>query len=136
MMTQSNFSFPKSDRLCSHHIIEDLFTKGQSFTCYPFRIIYLETELEENLPSKILISVSKKRFKRAVHRNLLKRRCREAYRLNREMFIQDVLQSKKQIAFAMVYIASEQLSYSVIEKGMVKALKKLTQHLHQNTKDE
>jgi len=124
-MQQSGFVFPKKDRLCSHIDIEELFTSGKSFVNYPFRIIYIEKKLEEGQDAQVLFSVSKKKFKRAVHRNLLKRRIREAYRLNRMAFRKFLAEQNKQIIFGMVYISAEQLPYSVIEKGMKKALVKL-----------
>ncbi len=120
-----NYSFPKSHRLCSHIVISDLFTQGKSFICYPFRIVYLETTLEEDVESKILISVSKKKFKRAVWRNQIKRRCKEAYRLNRNEFSCFLKENNKQIAFALVYLPKEILDYQTIEKGMVKTLNRM-----------
>jgi ribonuclease P protein component len=128
-MNQKSNSFPKTERLCSHTLIEELFTKGSSFVCYPFRIVYIVSPLTEDVSSQVLFSVSKKRFKRAVHRNLLKRRSREAYRLNRGELMSYLSENNQQIAFAAVYISSEQLSYTVIEKGMKKALKKLQEKL-------
>lgn len=131
-MATSKYSFPKSDRLCSHTIIEELFSKGQSFVSYPFRVIYISVESLEDAQSQVMFSVSKKRFKRAVHRNLLKRRCKEAYRLNREEFSNYLTEADQQIAFAMVYISGDQLSYKVIEKGIKKALVKLKESLSKN----
>ncbi len=128
-MPQNSFQFPKKDRLCSHIVIEQLFEKGSSFVCFPFRVIYLSTELPEEVSSQVMFSVSKKRFKRAVHRNLLKRRCREAYRLNRSDFKELLDQEGQQIAFALVYISGDQLPYANVCKGMKKSLNKLKDRL-------
>ncbi len=128
-MPQESFKFPKKDKLCSHIVIEELFAKGSSFVCYPFRIIYLSAELPEEVPAQVMFSVSKRRFKRAVHRNLLKRRCREAYRLTRGEFTELLQGGGQQIAFAMVYISGDQLPYATILKGMKKSLKKLVERL-------
>ncbi len=132
IMPHELFIFPKNEKLCSHTVIELLFAEGASFVSYPFRVIYLPTQLPQDVPVQVMFSISKKRFKRAVHRNLLKRRCREAYRLNRKQFMEVQRQSDQQIAFAMVYISSEQLPYSKICKGMIKSLSKLNQQLRQN----
>ena len=132
-MPQESFKFPKKEKLCSHYVIERLFAKGTSFVCFPFRVIYLTTELPEDVPAQVIFSVSKKKFKRAVHRNLLKRRSREAYRLTRTKFIKYLEESGQQIAFAMVYISGDELPYSNIRKGMKKALKKLSEKLGDDT---
>jgi len=131
-MPQESFIFPKKDKLCSHTVIEQLFVKGASFVCFPFRVIYLPIALPEDVPVQVMFSVSKKRFKRAVHRNLLKRRCREAYRLSRGEFMTFENPHGQQIAFALVYISGEQLSYANICKGMKKALKKLSEKISHN----
>ncbi|MGQ1785204.1 MULTISPECIES: ribonuclease P protein component [unclassified Saccharicrinis] len=130
-MPQQSFNYPKKDRLCSHSVIEELFAKGTSFVCFPFRVIYLSIDLPEDVPAQVMFSVSKKRFKRAVHRNLLKRRCREAYRLKRGELMEYLVKSDQHIAFAMIYISGEQLPFANIRKGMEKSLKKLRECLSQ-----
>ncbi len=128
-MQGASYHFPKGHRLCSHNVITDLFLKGESFVCYPFRIVYMEATLEDDIEAKVLFSVSKKKFKRAVWRNLIKRRCKEAYRLNRLEFLSSLKENNKQIAFALVYLPKEILNYNVIEKGMIKTLNRLEAQL-------
>ncbi len=133
MNSKHPLSFPKAERLCSHNVINALFSNGKGFVSYPFRVVYLETELPKEVSSQILFTVSKRKFKRAVHRNLLKRRSKEAYRLNRIKLTHFLEEHPQQIAIAMVYIASEPLNYSKIEKGMIKAIQKLTRELSTKT---
>ncbi len=128
-MEQQRFTFKKNERLCSRTAIQDLFTKGKSFVKYPFRVSYMPLEAETEVPIQILISVSKKRFKRAYKRNRLKRLAREAYRLNRNKFYSQLEVHDKKIAVAFVYLPSEMLDYAAVEKGMKKALKKLTEEV-------
>lgn len=135
-MTHSQNTFPKKDKLCSHNIIEDLFTDGAAFICYPYRVVFMQAKLSEDVNSQVMFSVSKRKFKRAVDRNLLKRRCKEAYRLNRFEFAEFLASTHQQIAFAMVYISSDKMPYSNIEKGMKKALKKLQEKLSINGEDQ
>ena len=135
-MAHSQYTFPKAERLCSHNIIEELFTQGAGFVCYPFRVVYMTSELTEEVGSQVMFSVSKRKFKRAVDRNLLKRRCKEAYRLNRNDFSDFLIDSDQQIAFAMLYISSQRMPYSGIEKGMKKALLKLQEKLSANNNIE
>ena len=129
---EQRFTFQKNERLCSRTTIQGLFTKGKSFVKYPFRVSYLPLESEDSVHAKILISVSKKRFKRAYKRNRLKRLTREAYRLNKHGLLETLDASNKQYAVAFIYLPTELLSYDAVEKGMKKALNKLKKELSED----
>ena len=78
------YTFCKAEHLCSRSRFERLLSSGFSFISYPLRVIvYVSEREEEEFPARMAISVSKKRFKRAVKRNRVKRLVREAYRLNK-----------------------------------------------------
>lgn len=124
-MEQGRFTFSKNERLCSRTTIQTLFTKGKSFVKYPFRVAYLSLDDDCPVEAQILISVSKKRFKRAYKRNRLKRLTREAYRLNKHEFLSHLKARDKNLAVAFIYLPAEILTYADVEKGMKKALKKL-----------
>lgn len=74
-MTERKYTLSKAERLSWKRYIDLLFEKGESFVAFPLRVVFLTLSKEEELPavSSILISVSKKKFKRAVKRNLVKR---------------------------------------------------------------
>ena len=75
----------KVERLDKKKIIEKMFAGGsRSFSVFPLRVVYLPVE-ELEADASILISVSKRRFKRAVKRNRVKRQIREAYRGRKEV---------------------------------------------------
>ncbi len=74
---------------------------------------------------KVLVSVSKRRFKRAYKRNLLKRRIREAYRLNKHLIFPLLEKNSVNIAIAFVYLPTGILPYSEIEKAMRATLESL-----------
>ena len=129
-MTQSSLSFGKKEKLCSLKLIQRLFSEGKSMVKYPLRVsqITLE-ELPENVNCQVLVSVSKKKFKRANKRNRIKRQIRETYRCNKHLLI-DALQScNKKMVLAFIYIPSEELSTVEIEKAMIKALLQLKENL-------
>ena len=142
--------FYKEERLKSTKIISRLFKEGRSFSCYPLRLVFLEVandapiapseDTEQGIllpivqppyPIQFSLTVPKKNFKRAVDRNVLRRRLREAYRLNKITlynFLNDhpnasVLRGK-QFAFMVMYVAKEELPYEEIEKGMKKMISK------------
>lgn len=124
-----NFSFPKSERLTQVKVIDSLFQKdstnvSQRFV-YPFRVLYL-TNTQANLAApQIIISVPKRKFKKAVDRNLLKRRIREAYRLNKPHFIGSEFQKLPEY-LGFVYIGSVIEPYEKIEKRIIGILKELS----------
>ncbi|MCD8318332.1 MAG: ribonuclease P protein component [Paraprevotella sp.] len=90
MEQNADFSFHKSERVCSRRIIEALFAGGnKSMSAFPLRAVFMTLPSEEHAPAaSVLISVSKRRFKRAVKRNRVKRQIREAYRHNKTILEQ------------------------------------------------
>ncbi len=124
------FRFKKGERLCSKKMIEKLFAEGNSLLVYPFKIVYLNIDFPDEYPAKTAFAVSKKLYKKAVQRNLVKRRMREAYRLNKHMLNTDGTVAKKAIVF--IYIAKEILHYNSMEKAMVRALVLLMKEPAQN----
>ncbi len=117
------FTLKKTERLHSRKLIEQLFQKGDSMLAYPIKVVYLKNITPEEHPVQVAFSVSKRLFKKAVARNHLKRRMREAYRLQKPQFYSEV--NGNRMALMFIYIAKDKIPYSEIEKGMKKALKKL-----------
>lgn len=116
-------SFKKEERLCNIKLIEKLFRDGSSFLIYPFRIIWLSEDLSSNLPVQVLISVPKRKFKRAVDRNLIKRRIREVYRLHKSEDIYPFLyEHSAKILLGINYIGNEIADYSFLEKKFKAAM--------------
>ncbi|MEO8887548.1 MAG: ribonuclease P protein component [Mucilaginibacter sp.] len=120
------YTFKKEERLCNKKLIDGLYHNGSSFLCYPFKVSWLFTDESQPACVQVLFAVSKKRFKKAVDRNLLKRRMREAYRLNKQQQLYDCLTTAgKKIVLSVSYIGNEINTYDVIEKKMQKLLTQL-----------
>lgn len=113
-------TFGKNEKLKSKKAIEALFSEGQSYVSHPIRIVYCIKPKEDN-DCKIGVSVAKKRFKHAVDRNLLKRRIREAYRLNKAI----LEHSDVSIDALFIYTSSKIKDFDVINKSMQEVLQKL-----------
>lgn len=111
-------TFKKSERLSKKILIKELFDKGSSFYLHPFKVYHLKSEAIS--VNQILVSVPKRNFKKAVDRNKLKRRIREAYRLNK----QDLTANCQMIAY--IYIGKKSEPYHFIEQTVVQSLKKVS----------
>ena len=118
------YTFKKEERLCSKKLLEELFHNGSSFLLYPFRITWLVTDrLPGDVPVQVVISVSKRKFKRAVDRNLLKRRMREIYRLNKSELVYSWVD--KPLLLGISYIGQDLAEYPFMEKKLKLALARL-----------
>lgn len=132
------FTLPKSERLHGKTQVELLFEKGEKWSCYPFRLVMNFVEDESDAaPLRMLVSVSKRSFKRAVDRNKLKRRIREAYRINKFKLL-DVVSAhssekgNKKLILGFLYTSKQIESYALIEKKLLKALEEISDRIKIN----
>ena len=110
-------TLPKTERLSGTKAVSELFGRGTGGVCGCLRYKYLMRD-EPSAPSRIVVSVPKRSFKRAVKRNLLKRRIREAYRRRKEL-----LGPGFDVVF--IYVHQEVLPYEVIYEDMGKLLREI-----------
>jgi len=123
-MDKTRFLFPKSERLNSKIKIDRLFTEGKAFLVYPLRTVYFVSS-ENPSGVEVLISVPKKKFKRAVHRNRIKRLIREAYRLNKNELSDVVLSGQRQMQVAFLYVADREINFHELNDKMKQILDQL-----------
>lgn len=122
------YSFHKSERLCNKTLFEELIASGESFIKYPFRIVMKESSVKGEYPARMAISVSKKKFKRAVKRNRIKRLTREAYRQNKAELCQNLLSQNKTIDILFIYLDQQLPEYAKTEKAVQTALQRINKH--------
>ena len=116
----------KSERLDKKKVIEKMFAGGsRSFSVFPLRVVYLPVE-ELEAPVSILVSVSKRRFKRAVKRN----------RVNKHGLLAVLTEKKCRLAVAFIYLSDQLVDSSVIEDRMKTALARIAEKVAANAETE
>jgi ribonuclease P protein component len=126
-----SFSLKKKERLSSKKIIDKLFAEGDSILQYPFKMVFLKTELPAKQPVQTGFTASKKLFKRAVDRNRIKRQLREAYRLNKNIIYDEF--TTGQLAIFIIFIGKEIMDHKPLEVAMKKGLAKIKNKLTKET---
>lgn len=114
-----NYKFPKSEKLRLKRDIEKLYDSGKTKYFPPLSVKYLK--FEESGENLCGVSVPKRKFKKAVDRNRIKRQMRETYRLNKHLIKSETCY----FHMMFVYSTSEKLAYQEIEKAMIALLKQL-----------
>ena len=119
------YTFSKEEHLCRKKLIEELFGKqGSSFGAYPLRIVWTKSAAPTTAPPQVLISVSKRTFKRAVDRNRIKRLIREAYRLNKYRLLEQP--NGHQVALlGIIFTGKEKSPLALVEKKLISAILRL-----------
>ena len=123
MLTVQRYFLKKTDRLKSRKAIDIMFTKGKSFSNFPFRILWMNVENEDGL--KAGFSASTKNFKKATDRNKIKRLMKEAYRLQKNDLAVQLSLNKKAINVFFIYTGKEVPTYDLIFEKMGNVLKRI-----------
>ena len=102
-----SFSFPRNQRLKSKKISDLVFATGQKTKATPLIARFLDTLLPEPVSTQVMVTVSKKKFKRAVDRNRIKRLMREAWRLEKPPLENRLAANEKQRAIVFIFVGNE-----------------------------
>jgi ribonuclease P protein component len=125
-MESATATLPRTERLRTLGAIRRLFTSGEAGFVYPFRYIWF-AEADDQASAEVLFSVPKKFHKRAVQRNLLRRRAKEAYRLQKRFLLNPSKTVSIDIAF--IYTSKEVASYETIYRSIGRIIQQITEHL-------
>ncbi len=115
------FSFGKDERLSKEKWIKELFEQGSSFYFHPFKVLYLPHPDTSSSKSQVLFSVPKRLFKRAVDRNTIKRRLREAWRLNKSQ-----IGVPEKLLIAYIYTAKTILPSETFQQKVLGSIHKIS----------
>ncbi len=116
-------TFGKQEHLCSITEIQNLFHEGRSFFRHPVKLYWLPGEWKGQAVVKVLVSVSKRNFRKAVDRNYIKRILRECYRLNKAIAVEGL--AGRKCYLALVYSGKEIPEFKSLEPIIIKLLERL-----------
>ena len=132
MLQSRRYFFKKNERLCLSNDIKNVIENGKKIMSYPLIANYIIKNTEVGETTKIAISVAKRNFKKAVDRNLLKRRIREAYRHNKHNLTDIAKKHNKAINAIIIYVPKEKLPYKEIERGIAKLLENFAKNIEKS----
>jgi len=132
-MTTGLYSYSKPEKLKSRKQIDALFANGQQLYAYPIKIFYTLTNNIALQPHLLQagVAVSSRYFKKAVHRNYIKRLLREAYRLNKTELKTAVYQKQVKLNLFIIYVGKELPEENKLPQAVKKLLLQLNQKVHE-----
>jgi len=126
-MRKTRATFRKRDRLCGVRAVSELFARGKTIIIPPLKVIYLLLPEDPRIsPARVLFSAPRKIFRRAVDRNLIRRRMREAWRLEMLPLTESLAGSGRRIDLALIWNDPVIKPYEVTEKCIREVIARLT----------
>jgi len=116
---------PKKERLHGKKAVGELFKHGNSFFIYPFKVVFLKHQEADNVALRMLVSVSRRNFKKAVDRNHIKRLVREGWRLNKSVLLEQQTDSGETLDIALIYTGRTILSFEETQGKIILILQRL-----------
>jgi len=117
------FTLKKEERLCSHTVIGKLFSEGESFFIFPFKVVFLLRQKDDSVFAQAAFAVPSKVCKRAVDRNAMKRKMRESYRLNKQILYGALKNYHVSVMF--IYVGKEKKAVLKVPSILPQCLSKL-----------
>ncbi|GAB5551603.1 MAG: ribonuclease P protein component [Saprospiraceae bacterium] len=129
-----SFTFKRTERLKSRKTIQKLFSNGNSYAVYPLRLVWIPVEKVEGTSIQFALSVAKKRVPKAAHRNILRRRIRESWRLHKHLLYQQLEGQEQCFAFMVLFTGNKELPYETIEESMKTIIQRFPKKMRANQK--
>lgn len=132
MSESAGLTFGKREHIVSRKLMDRLFGGGsRSMSAFPLRLVWLPVERNNGGPAaQVLISVSKRHFKRAVKRNRVKRQIREAYRANKQQLVDAMRPTPdRALALAFIWQADSLYDSKAVDERMRSLLARLTERV-------
>ena len=112
-------TFKKEERLKSNTLIQELLKQGKTVSAFPLKIYWkISNDPIQKYPVRLAIAVPRKKFRRAVDRNLIKRRTRESYRRNKNLLYENLSDTKQKLIVLIIYISDDFISYNELDSAL------------------
>ena len=128
------FLFRKKEKLTAEKDIDLLFKSGKSSFIYPVKVIFITNTIQQS-ECKVLMTAPKRYLKKAVDRNLVKRRLREAYRLNSIDLKNTLVEKNVSATIAFIYVSSKIINFNDLEAIVIKQIAKIISILEKSEKE-
>ncbi len=123
-MTTKRFTYSTTEKLKSRKLLNRVFAEGKSINVYPIKITFTLKEVETISAAQVGVGSSSRYFKKAVHRNRIKRLLRESYRLQKHRLL-ELIPEKKQLNAFLLFIGKDMSETALISDKMPLILDKL-----------
>ncbi len=126
----AEYSLGKEERLKSTFTIQELLKTGRTVSGFPLKIYWdISEDTRQKFPVRMAVSVPKKKFRRAVDRNLMKRRIRESYRLNKAIIYEPLGEKNLRISLIILFLSDEFISFDRVNAVISELLRKIADNL-------